>query len=151
MIAMGLALASQLIRPSRVNPPVDPARTLEAHVDVPPAVQDVLDRACRDCHTSSTTWPWYSGLAPISWVVINHVRDGRRHLNLSDWSAYDAARASKKLDEMCRQSRDGEMPLTSYVLAHPAAKLSADDVNVLCGWTTAARAGMGASGAPAGR
>ena len=58
----------QIIQPNRTNPPVVPSRSLEAHVEVPPEAQTVLKRSCYDCHSSSTVWPWYSHVAPVSWT-----------------------------------------------------------------------------------
>lgn len=135
-----LLLAAQAIRPARTNPPTDPSRTIEAHLTVTPDIKAILDRACRDCHTNDTTWPWYSQVAPVSWVVISHVNEGREHLALSDWASYDAASAGRKLAEMCKQVRAGDMPMGSYVLAHRDAALSDADVNALCQWTESARA-----------
>jgi hypothetical protein len=101
----------QFIRPARTNPATDPQRTLKAAMAVPPAVSSVLERSCRDCHSNDTVWPWYSNVAPMSWMVIDHVNDGRR------------------------QTKKGEMPIGSYLLLHRDARLSPDDVQTLCGWT----------------
>ena len=138
-----LAVASQAIRPARTNPPVDPARTLDAHAAVTPDVHAILTRACQDCHSDETVWPWYTNVAPASWLVISHVNDGRRHLNLSAWTTYDTPKAAKKLNEICEHVRDGEMPLTSYVWMHSNAALSGDDVTTLCAWTARERTRLG--------
>jgi hypothetical protein len=130
-----LIVGAQAIRPARTNPPTDPSRTIEAQTQMTPEVKAILDRACRDCHTHDTVWPWYSQVAPISWIVISHVNEGREHLTLSDWASYDPARAVRKLDDMCEQVRSGEMPMTSYVWAHPAANVTDADVAALCAWT----------------
>jgi len=136
MVLLGLlvlGLAIQLARPARTNPPVDPARTLEAHVDVPPDVEAVLTRACVDCHTNRTHWPWYSHIAPVSWLVASDVNGGRRHMNLSDWEQRHHHDESP-FDEMCTQVRDGDMPPWYYVPLHPRARLAATDVKAVCDW-----------------
>lgn len=143
VIAAAVAIVlAQVFQPRRTNPPVDPARTLEARVAVPPDVSAILDRSCRDCHTHETVWPWYAHVVPGSWFVIAHVSDGRRNLNLSDWAQYDAQQADHELDEICEHVEEGEMPLPSYTWLHPDARLTPDDVAVICGWTKSARAAL---------
>ena len=104
-----LFVAIQIVRPARTNPPVDPALTLEAHVQVPPDVEAILTRACADCHSNRTQWPWYSNIAPVSWLLTSDVNDGRRHMNLSDWE-HRHQHEESPFDEMCKQTRDGDMP-----------------------------------------
>ncbi|HET7434861.1 MAG TPA: heme-binding domain-containing protein [Thermoanaerobaculia bacterium] len=126
----------QFVRPQLTNPPVDPARKLVA----PPQVQTILDRSCRDCHSNETAWPWYSQVAPISWWLADHVKDGRRELNLSEFRSYSARKSNKKLEEICEQVKEAEMPLKSYLPLHPSAKLSDADRQTLCAWTDGLRA-----------
>ena len=134
-----LSLGIQLIRPARTNPPTDPARTLKARLQLPEEVGRVLDRACRDCHSHETRWPWYSNVAPVSWLLVDHVNHGRRHVNFSDWASYSAAEADKRISEMCEQVREGEMPMTSYLWLHDEARLAKDDVDTICKWSAESR------------
>jgi hypothetical protein len=85
--------------------------------------RELFFRTCADCHSNETRWPWYSHVAPVSWFVIRHVEQGRHKLNVSAWSIdmIDEAR------EAGHQIRKGKMPLRSYLLAHPAARLSAEE------------------------
>ena len=99
-----------------------------AAMTVPADAAAVLKRACRDCHSNDTTWPWYSGVAPVSWLVIDHVRSGRRHFNYSEWTRYESEKARKILHDICEETRDGSMPIGSYLLAHREARLSEADV-----------------------
>jgi hypothetical protein len=133
ILAVGLAI--QVIRPARTNPPTDASRTLKARVSVPADVAQILDRACRDCHSNDTTWPWYSNVAPVSWVLIQHVKDGRRHLNFSDWARYTPRDARKLMTEVCKTVQEGEMPMGSYLWWHAEARLTSGDVQALCSWT----------------
>lgn len=105
-----------------------------------PEVAAILDRSCRDCHTYETRWPWYSHVAPMSWLVISHVNEGREHLSLSDWASYNPSDAAHALAEMCEEVRDGGMPLGSYLIAHRSAALGDADVEALCAWTERERA-----------
>jgi hypothetical protein len=135
----GLLAGIQAIRPARSNPPVDPSHTLEAVVFVPPRVESILQRACNDCHSDSTHWPWYSNVAPVSWFVIDHVDGGRRHVNFSEWLRRDTKNPGEytreRFQAICRQVQTDNMPLTSYLLLHRAAKLSQGDIETICQWT----------------
>ena len=134
-----LFVAAQLVRPERVNPPVDPAKTLQATGRVTPAVAAILDRSCRDCHSSETRWPWYSQVAPVSWLVARDVRVGRKELSFSAWGDYQPEKRLDKLDEMCKMVREGEMPQFPYPLMHPGSRLTDADTETLCAWTSQER------------
>lgn len=96
------------------NPPV----TREPVWDTA-ATRELAVRACYDCHSNETKWPWYASVAPMSWFVQDHVVDGRRHLNFSEWD-----RPQKHAYEASGEVEGGWMPLESYVPLHPEAKLS---------------------------
>jgi hypothetical protein len=134
LASLGVFLAGQLIRPARTNPPTEPARTLAAKLPVTPEAAAVKNRACRDCHSNDTTWPWYSNVAPVSWFVIDHVRSGRRHFNYSEWGGYAPDKTRKLLHDICEEVQDGSMPMGSYTLVHRDARLSDTDVQALCSW-----------------
>lgn len=135
LIVAAIALiAIQFHRPAKTNPPTDPTRTLQAVMDPPPQVNAILKRACNDCHSHGTVWPWYSHIAPVSWLVVNDVNEGREHLNFSNWAAYPPNDAAHALEEMCEETKKGTMPLPNYVRAHPEARLSQADVRTLCEW-----------------
>src|SRR5271155_5727558 len=85
MILAVVFVAAQFVRPARTNPSSAPAQTIENIVHVPPDVRPTLTRACADCHSDQTDWPWYSHVAPLSWFVIHHVNQGRRYINFSAW------------------------------------------------------------------
>lgn len=138
---LGLFVLAQVIRPARTNPPEEPRLRLEAVVPVDATVGRVLDRACADCHSNRTVWPWYSGVAPVSWLVIHDVDEGRSTLNLSTWGAAPAPQQAKQLGEICEDVREGEMPPATYRWMHPEARLTPDDVAILCRWTESVRPG----------
>jgi hypothetical protein len=129
------AVAIQLARPARTNPPTDPGRMLVAVSHVPRDVQSVLERGCRDCHSNDTRWPWYSNVAPISWLVIDDVNHGRRHFNYSDWAQQDQDHIPEVLKNICELTRKQEMPLPMYLWLHSDARLSDRDIAMLCDWT----------------
>jgi hypothetical protein len=134
VVLVVLFLAAQVYRPSRTNPPVDQSKTLQANAHVTPEAASILERSCKDCHSSETRWPWYSNVAPISWFLRSHVDEGRRQLSFSDWGTYAPRKRERKLHEMCEQVESGEMPIRSYLPLHPSAKLTDEDRRVLCEW-----------------
>lgn len=138
-----LFVGLQFVRPARTNPPVDPSQTLKARVQMPAHVAAIIDRSCQDCHSNSTRWPWYSNVAPFSWLLVDHVNEGRDNLNLSEWGRLDNRRAGDKLEEICEEVEIGAMPMASYTWIHRSAKLSQEDVKTLCEWANAERARMG--------
>lgn len=132
---IGLIVVAQVVRPARTNPPVDPSRTIQARLAVTPEVSAILDRSCRDCHSNATVWPWYSNVAPVSWLLISHVNSARHHVSLSNWADYTPREARERLEEMCTEVREGEMPMSSYLIAHKSAALTDADKQALCAWT----------------
>jgi hypothetical protein len=127
-----LLILGQLMPPEISNPPTNPAATFEAVAKPSPAMAAILQRACHDCHSNNTVWPWYSRYAPASWLVADDVKKGRAHLNLSEWANYGPEMSAEKLRGICSEARGGEMPLWQYRLLHSEAKLSAADINTLC-------------------
>jgi hypothetical protein len=110
---------------------------------IDPQVGRILDRSCQDCHSSHTTWPWYSHVAPVSWIVAKHVSEGREMLNFSAWA--DKPHSADERMVICDAVSDHRMPLPSYTLIHRNAKLSKRDVKLICDW---AAAGGGTHGNP---
>lgn len=142
VVLLVIFAAIQLVRPDRSNPASDPAKAMAAHVAVPPHVASILDRSCRDCHSHQTTWPWYSWVAPASWLVAHDVEEGREHLNFSTWSDLGALDQRKMLEDMCKEVRKGGMPIKAYLIVHRHAALAPSEVEALCGWTAGAIASI---------
>jgi cytochrome c551/c552 len=146
LISLAVAfVVIQFIRPARTNPPVDETATLSARLQVTPEVEAILNRSCIDCHSHKTVWPWYSNVAPVSWLLVRDVNEGRRHWNVSNWPT-DSRRSARRLDEMCEQVEHGEMPLSIYLTMHPTAKLSDADKKALCDWANGERQRIGEAG-----
>ena len=135
-VAIVVPLAGiQAVRPQRTNPATPASTALEAQTGVPADIRAILTRACSDCHSNLTRWPWYSNVAPVSWFVIGHVNHGRRHVNFSEWANYDSTRRTGIVTGICDHASRGTMPLRSYLLIHHDATLSPEDVRALCEWT----------------
>jgi hypothetical protein len=135
-VLVALFLIAQFVQPKRTNPPVVPSRSLQAHVPVPQNVSAILNRSCADCHSSETVWPWYSHLAPVSWVVVDDVDTGRSHINFQDWEAQENPKeAAEHLGLICKEVREKGMPPFSYRLMHKRARLSSQEIDTVCQWS----------------
>ncbi len=128
VIVLVVLLGIQLIPVPRTNP--EDRRGPGA----PPEVEAVLRRACYDCHSHETKWPWYSQVAPMSWMVAYDVAEGREHFNLSDFQDLSAETAAKVRAAAIEEVEEGEMPLWYYLPFHPEARLSEADIAVLKTW-----------------
>ena len=119
--------------PVRPVAPSDPAAAFEAVVKPPAHAASVVARSCRDCHSNQTVWPWYSAVAPASWLVARDVREGRAHLNFSEWNIYGAEMSRLRMKAICEEVTEGKMPPKYYTPLHRNARLTANDVGALCG------------------
>lgn len=120
----------QFIPVDRSNPPVT------AEISAPPEVRSVLVRSCYDCHSNQSVWPWYSRVAPVSWLIARDVHKGRDELNFSTWDQYSPAKQAKLLKECTEEINEGEMPMWFYVLLHPEARLSEADHQLIRQWAS---------------
>jgi hypothetical protein len=106
---------------------------------IDPNVRAILERSCQDCHSEATRYPWYSYVAPVSFLIRSDVIRGREHLNLSRWSEYSLVRKERSLSEIANQVKDRDMPLSQYTLIHRNARLSDADIDAVFRWTQAER------------
>jgi len=123
--------AAQLIRPARVNPAIDPSRTIQAQLKTTTGLGPVLDRSCGDCHSNATVWPWYTQVAPLSWFMAYTVSEGRKVVNFSEWAGYAPERQRALLEASCQAVLKGKMP-GAYTVLRPDTRLSAQDVETIC-------------------
>jgi hypothetical protein len=128
----------QFVRPDKKNPVTEKARDITSFVHVPAEVMQVIEHSCYDCHSNFTHWPWYSNIAPVSWLVANDVSEGRDHMNFSEWDKNNITDHISFLDDICKEVKKGDMPLGKYTILHPDAKLSDADKQLLCKWANAA-------------
>ena len=143
-VAIFIVLA-QIYRPARTNPPTEENQEIGATLAVEPAIASILDRSCSDCHSNRTVWPWYSHVAPVSWLVVSDVNRGRQRVNFSEWGSYTAEQRSKLLEEICKEVTEGDMPPITYTPMHSSAKLTKADAPEICRWTDATKQTITAS------
>lgn len=115
-IVVALLVLMQPVRPidiDKTNPPV------RSDIPAPPSVKLIMRKACYDCHSNETAWPWYSNVAPVSWLVESDVREGRREVNFSEWGAYPSQTREVKLKEISEELHEEAMPPWYYSMVHP--------------------------------
>jgi hypothetical protein len=135
-ILLGLAAVAvgiQFVRPARNDAPPGPD-DLAALYPPPPAVKQLLESACYDCHSNRTRYPWYAQVQPVGWWLARHVDDAKRELNLSEFAAYSESRRAKKLLAISDEVTDRSMPLKSYTWIHRDAKLTDAQIKTLADW-----------------
>ena len=132
VVLAGAFAAAQLIRPERANPSTDPGRAIQAHAGASRELVAVLDRACNDCHSNGTVWKRYTQVAPVSWVIVRGVAEGRRAVNFSEWAGYPPDLQRMLLAQSCREVSAGRMPGRPYTLLRPESRLSDHDVETIC-------------------
>lgn len=114
LLVLFLVLQFLPVGPARTNPPVAAEPAWDS-----PHTRELFVRGCADCHSNQTEWPWYSHVAPVSWLVASDVAEGREHLNVSEWN-----RPQDDAEEAGEMLREGEMPLKIYLPTHPEAWFS---------------------------
>jgi len=122
-----------LIQLVKIDIPEPPKATPEDRIKAPAEIASLLERSCNDCHSNTTRWPWYANIAPISFEVRGHVKDGRKWLNFDIWNQYDEKKQQERLKGIVK-TIDIKMPLPSYIWAHPEAKLSKEERESIKEW-----------------
>ncbi len=127
-------VAIQFVRPDRTAPEFDRGATLEARFAPPEGVARLLRTSCYDCHSYETRWPWYSQIAPFSWLIGGDVVEGRAALNFSTIGTEEAEDQREYLKEAAREVKRGKMPLEIYLRMHGDARLSEEQREELDRW-----------------
>jgi len=109
---------------------------------VPANIQNMFEKSCYDCHSNNTNYPWYNKIQPISWLLENHIKEGKKEFNFSEFGAYSKRKQKNKLKSLASQIRDNEMPMQSYTLIHSDAKLSDSDKEQIIVWVNKLRDGL---------
>lgn len=124
----------QFIRPGK-NKAEGPQPNYIGHVfNVPPDVKMILEKACNDCHSNNTKYPWYAQVQPVLWWLNDHIKDGKKHVNYDEYTSRSLRYQYHKMEETVEMIRDGKMPLDSYTWVHKDAKLSKDEKTKITNW-----------------
>ncbi|WP_407401153.1 heme-binding domain-containing protein [Chryseobacterium sp.] len=106
------------------NPPIDKGMDFLSIKNTPEPIAKIITTSCYDCHSNESKYPWYSNIAPASWLLQNHIKEGRKHLNFSTFAMYEPKRQIKKMEECVEMIEKNEMPLESYFIGHQDAKIT---------------------------
>lgn len=132
--AVIILLIIQFIQPAKNQSAQTPATDISKVLVIPDSVQVILKKACFDCHSNNTKYPWYSHIQPVSWYLANHITKAKKELNFSEFGRYPARRQQNKLEAIANEINDNGMPLPSYRLLHKAARLDQVEKELLTNW-----------------
>lgn len=134
IVVVVLLIGIQFITIDKTNPVADMKKDFLATTNPPADIGATLKSACYDCHSKHTKYPWYTDVAPISWIIKQHIDDGRKHLNFSNWTDYSDKKKDHKLEECLEMIRSGEMPLQGYVMLHEEAEFNQEQKMAIISW-----------------
>ena len=128
-------IAIQFVKPVKnIHPGKQPA-DISVLYSVPAGIDTILIKACKDCHSNNTRYPWYNNIQPVAWWLNDHINTGKNEVNFNEFASYPIAEQYDKIKSIKHQVDKGEMPLSSYTLIHTNAKLSATKKNLLITWS----------------
>jgi len=123
----------QMIRPNK-NDSRNDINHISTVIATPDEVKEILKTSCNDCHSNATVYPWYNEIAPVSWYLAQHINDGKKHLNFSEWTVYNKNQQNHILKDLEEVLETHEMPLKSYLWIHKEAEMTNDEYKVLMAW-----------------
>ncbi len=124
----------QFIRPAKNRADGISNNDISKIYTVPAEVESILKTSCYDCHSNNTVYPWYAEVQPVTWWLNNHIVDGKKHLNFSEFSGYSLRKQYHKLEETDEMVTKGVMPLDSYLWIHNNAKLNDAQKSIVVNW-----------------
>jgi hypothetical protein len=137
LLALVAFVVMQFIRPDKNESGYETVKTFESETFVKDKLAVMLRAKCYDCHSNQTEYPWYAEIAPASYWLSDHVKDGKKHFNVSAWEQYSAKKKDHKLDELIEMVEDGEMPLDSYTWLHD--DITSEEKEALIKWAQLTR------------
>lgn len=133
LLLIGLIII-QFIHPKRNKSTAEQINYIGKIHPISQEVQSILEKACMDCHSNNTRYPWYSNLQPVDWWMTGHINDGKKELNFDEFTNKSLRFQYHKMDETIKQVKENEMPLNSYLWIHKDAKLTQDEKSSLINW-----------------
>jgi hypothetical protein len=120
----------QFVEVEQTNPPV------YGEIRTPIDVKTILKKSCYDCHSNSTVWPWYAKVAPVSWIISDDVKEGRKALNFSEWEKLKYSVKEEMIKKIWKVINNDKMPLVIYTIMHTDAKLDVLRKNIIKKWVS---------------
>ena len=136
LIILALFILIQFIKIEK-NDSKNEMNAISTVMEIPVEVNKIIQTSCLDCHSNSTKYPWYSKIAPASWFLAQHIKEGKEHLNFSEWTTYNKDQKEHIIKDLKEVLNEREMPLKSYLLIHKDAKLTENQYQILYDWANA--------------
>ncbi|MDA9126277.1 heme-binding domain-containing protein [Flavobacteriaceae bacterium] len=130
---------AQFFQPTKNQGNLEPIALFLVETQASNEVKQILKHACFDCHSSVTNYPWYNAITPVNYWLNGHVKEGKKHFNVSKWASYSVKKKDHKLEELIEELEAQEMPLASYTWTHKEAQLTDVQVQSLVDWARNAR------------
>lgn len=134
LILLGALVLIQFIRPEKNQSTVNPDQQLTSRYPIPDSVNTILQKACMDCHSNNSHYPWYASVQPIAWWLDEHIRDGKKHLNFDEYTNRSLRYQFHKMEETIEMVKTDEMPLSSYTWTHTEARLTKAERIAITQW-----------------
>lgn len=131
---LGALVLIQFIKPEKNIAEGPQPNAITNKFEMPVEVKTILDKACMDCHSNNTSYPWYSTIQPVAWWLADHVKDGQRHLNLDEYTNRSLRYQFHKMEETIEMVKEEEMPLPSYTWTHTEARLTQEERAIITRW-----------------
>jgi hypothetical protein len=129
-----MVLLMQVMQPTKNQSDTPSENDISQIYELPAGVHETLVKKCYDCHSNNTQYPWYVHIQPIGWWMASHIKEGKDHLNFSEFKTYEPKRANHKLEEVSEEVGEGHMPIESYLWLHPEAEVSDEELKAINGW-----------------
>jgi len=139
LFLLGVLVIMQFIRPEKNKQEGEAVNHISKAYLIPEDVSTVLKKACYDCHSNNTRYPWYANIQPVAWWLADHIKDAKEELNFSEFAAYNQRRQYRKMEEVIDEVKEGGMPLNSYTWIHKDARLTEEEKNKVMAWAESIR------------
>ena len=138
-ILLMVFIVIQFIRPAKNKSEGISSNDIRKIYPVPENVLTILKTSCYDCHSNNTVYPWYASIQPVAWWLNDHIQEGKKELNFSEFASYRIGRQYRKLDEINKEVKEDAMPLDNYLWIHKYAKLDDQQKLILANWVVSVR------------
>lgn len=139
LLLLVVFIIAQFFGPEKNEGDITSVDAFYADTNPPEEVKAILGSACVDCHSESSTYPWYNNITPVNYWLAEHITDGKKHFNMSKWNDYSDKKKDHKLDELAEEVGEKEMPLPSYTWTHGDADLSPAQIDAIVSWVKTTR------------
>lgn len=134
LFLLGVLVLIQFIHPKKNKSEGPQPNYIGNNFSIPDDVKSILAKACNDCHSNNTRYPWYSKIQPVHWWLDKHIKEGKKGVNFDEYTSKRLRYQYHKMEEVIEQLKDGKMPLNSYTWTHKDARLSADEKTKIIDW-----------------